>query len=235
MTVKEIMTSLEKMGTESTRKIYTKHGAVGEFFGVKVGDMKTIQKKVKKDYDLSKGLYETGNGDAMYLAGLIADETKMTKKDLETWAKQAQWSWNSEYTVPWVASETKHGEALADKWIKAKKDTISACGWSTWSCIVQMKPDEELDTKKIKGMIDHVVKNIDKAPNRTRYTMNGFIISVAGAVSDLTEYAQKAAEKIGKVEVFMGETACKVPFAPDYIQKMKDKNRIGKKKKTCRC
>ena len=42
-----------------------------------------IQKKVKKDYQLAKDLYATGNADAMYLAGLIADEDKMTKKDLK--------------------------------------------------------------------------------------------------------------------------------------------------------
>jgi hypothetical protein len=33
----------------------------------------------------------------------------------------------------------------------------------------------------------------------------------------------------------MGGTACKVPFAPDYIQKMKDKGNIGKKRKMARC
>ncbi len=235
MTVKEVMKSLESMGSEQTRKIYTKHGATCPIFGVKVGDLKTIVKKVKKDHELSLGLYDTGNGDAMYLAGLIADETKMTKKDLKKWVKASEWYYTSEFTVPWVTAETKHAESLADEWIKSKKENIASSGWATWACITSLKEDKDLDTKKLKAMIDHVGKTIHDQPNRVRYAMNNFVITVGGTVSSLTAHAMKTAKKIGKVSVNVGDTACKVPFAPDYLQKMKDKNRIGKKRKTCRC
>jgi len=40
---------------------------------------------------------------------------------------------------------------------------------------------------------------------------------------------------IGHVQVEMGKTACKVPFAPDYIKNLEVRGRIGKKKKTVRC
>ena len=33
----------------------------------------------------------------------------------------------------------------------------------------------------------------------------------------------------------MGETACKVPYAKDYIAKMEKMNKIGNKRKTCIC
>jgi len=235
MTVKEVMKSLESMGSEQTKKIYFKHGAQEPMFGVKVADLKKIVKKVKKDHDLSIGLFETGNSDAMYLAGLIADETKMTKTQLKKWAKQAYWSYISEYAVPWVAAETKHAESLADEWIKSKKENIASTGWATWACIATLKDDADLDIKKLKSMMDQVGKTIHDQPNRVRYTMNGFVLTVGGTVGALTDHAVKVSKKMGKVSVNMGETACKVPFIPDYLQKMKDKNRIGKKKKTCRC
>ena len=235
MTVKEVMKTLESMGSEQTRKIYKKHGAECPIFGVKVGDLKTIVKKVKKDHDLSLGLYATGNGDAMYLAGLIADETKMTKKDLKIWAKQSNWYYTSEFAVPWVAAETKHAESLADEWIKSKKENLASTGWATWSCIATLKEDADLDIKKLKAMIDHVGETIHDQPNRVRYTMNGFVLTVGGTVKALTSHAMKVAKKIGKVSVNVGETSCKVPFVPEYLEKMKSKNRIGKKKKTCRC
>ncbi len=235
MTAKEVMKDLESMGSEQTRKIYKKHGANCPIFGVKVGDMKKIVKKIKKDYALSLDLFATGNGDAMYFAGLIADETKMTKSDLKKWVKASEWYMTSEYTVPWVASETKHAESLADEWINSKKENIASSGWATWGCIVSMKDDADLDLKKIKEMLNQVGKTIHDQPNRVRYAMNGFVLAVGGAISSLTDHAMKTAEKIGKVSVNVGETACKVPFVPDYLNKMKDKNRIGKKKKTCRC
>ena len=57
-----------------------KHGAREPFFGVKVEHLKKIQKRIKKDYQLALDLYDTGISDAMYLAGLIADDEKMTKE-----------------------------------------------------------------------------------------------------------------------------------------------------------
>ncbi len=94
------MKELEAMGNEQTKKVLMKHGAKEPIFGVKVGDLKKIVKKVKKDHDLSLAIYNTGNSDAMYLAGLIADENQITKEQLQSWAEKANWYMISEYTVP---------------------------------------------------------------------------------------------------------------------------------------
>src|ERR1700733_1887881 len=116
MTVQQIMTELQSMGSDSIRTLLMKHGIKEPLFGVKVEHLKTIQKKVKKDYQLAKDLYATGNADAMYLAGLIADDEKMTKADLQTWVKQAVSNNVCDYTVPWVAVGSPHGFELALKW-----------------------------------------------------------------------------------------------------------------------
>ena len=47
--------------------------------------------------------------------------------------------------------------------------------------------------------------------------------------------AKAAAKKIGKVEVDMGDTACKVPLATEYIAKVEKMGRVGKKRKTMKC
>src|SRR5436305_6600421 len=109
MTADEVVNELRSMGSESIKKILLKHGAKEPFFGVKVEDLKKIQKRVKTDHELALALYDTGISDAMYLAGLIADDAKMSKKDLQKWVKKAHWSMISEYTVPWVAAGGPHG------------------------------------------------------------------------------------------------------------------------------
>src|SRR5688500_3823961 len=113
MTTREILAELKAMASESTRNTLLNHGAPSTLYGVKVEDMKKIQKKIKKDYKLSLELYDTGISDAQYLAGLIADETRMTEKDLQHWADGANWSMLSEYTVPWIAAESSYGWDLA--------------------------------------------------------------------------------------------------------------------------
>src|SRR5436305_8848671 len=121
MTVKEIRTSMEAEGSTNIKKILMKHGVKEPFFGVKVEHLKPIQKKIKKDYQLAKDLYLTKNADAMYLAGLIADDEKMTKDDLNIWVKLAVSNNISEYTVPWVAGGGKHGFDLGVEWIDSKE------------------------------------------------------------------------------------------------------------------
>src|SRR5579872_6108870 len=109
MTVTSIMAELKSHGDPKIKSILQKHGVREPLFGVRVADLKPIQKKIKKDYQLAKDLYATGNADAMYLAGLIADDEKMTKDDLQIWATQAVSNNISEYTVPWVATGNKYG------------------------------------------------------------------------------------------------------------------------------
>jgi 3-methyladenine DNA glycosylase AlkD len=235
MNATEILGELNKLGNAQTKKILMSHGAREPVFGVKVEDLKKIQKRVKKDYQLALHLFDTGNSDAMYLAGLIADEARMTRKDLQRWVAKAYWPWLSEYTVPWVASEISHGRELALEWIESKKENVAASGWATYSSLVSIKDDAELDLDEIKKLLMRVEKTIHDQPNRVRYVMNGFIIAVGAFVKPLTADAQKTAKAIGTVNIDMNGTACKVPSAPDYIKKMHDRGTLGRKRKSARC
>jgi len=235
MTVKEILAQLEEYGDERTKNTLIRHGAKEPFFGVKVADLKKILKQTKKNHELSLELYKTGNSDAMYLAGLMADEKQITKEQLNDWVEKAYWSYLSEYAVPWVAAETKFGFELGLEWIKSKNEGVASAGWSTLAYYSAVNQDEDLDIAMYKKLLDIVENDIHKSKNRVKYTMNGFVISVGTYINELTRKASEIAEKIGKIEVNMNGTACKVPFAKDYIQKVIDKQRVGKKRKTARC
>lgn len=235
MTTADILAELKSLGNEQQKKTYLRHGAREPFYGVKIEDLKKIQKRVKMDHQLALDLYATGNADAMYLAGLIADDAKMTKKDLQKWAQGAYWHALAGYTVPWVASGSPHGWDLALEWIDSKKENIAIAGWSTLASIVSVKEDDELDLPKIKQLLDRVQKTINQHQDRVGYAMNGFVIAVGCAVKPLSDAALAVGQQIGEVEVDMGDTSCKVPYAPDYIKKVKDRGTLGKKRKSAKC
>ncbi len=234
-TVKQVMTELKKKGNEQTRKTYQRHCAPDNMFGVKIADLKVIAKKIKGKQDLACELYDTGNCDAMYLAGIVADGSQMTKRQLQSWARNSNWGMLSAYTVPWVATESPHAHELAMKWMNSKNESIATTGWCTYTGIVTTKPDDELDLAEIKELLNRVVKEIDTAPDSVRYNMNGFVISVGAYVKPLLKQAKATAKKLGKVTVDVGDTACKVPVATDYIEKIEKMGRIGKKRKTIKC
>lgn len=235
MTREQVMKELEQKGSESIKKILQNHGASGPLYGVKIADLKVIQKMVKKDHQLAMDLFNTGNYDAMYLAGLIADESKMSKKDIQQWAEKSHSAGISEYTVAWVAAESDYGWELGMTWIDSPKEKVASAGWNTLSGVIAMKPDNELDMAVIRKLLQRIVKEIHSSENRVRYTMNGFVIGVGAYIKELTKEAIETSKKIGSVYVDMGGTACVVPSAGDYIKKLEAKGFIGKKKKTVKC
>lgn len=236
MTAKHILKELKALGSDTTKKTLIRHGAKEPVFGVKVADLKVFQKKIKKDYQLALDLYDSGNFDAMYLAGLIADETQMTKKDLKKWVKQAYGGWLPSFIVPWIASESDHGWDLALEWIEAKPEMIAGAGWWTLGSICAIKADEDLDLKAFKKLLKRVEKELPKEKrNAVRLAMNQFVIAVGSGIASLTADAIKVGEKVGPIKADRGDTACETPFSPDYIRKIESKGRVGKKRKTARC
>ncbi len=235
MTYEDIIKQLEVLGIDSIKKTLMRHGIKEPLFGVKIEELKKIFKVVKYNHSLSIQLYNSGIYDAMYLAGILAEPEKMSIHELQEWAEKANAPVLCGSTVAAVTAESKFGMQLATKWIEADAEGIASCGWATLADIVSIKEDNELDINLLKKLLDRITKTINNSPNRVKYNMNVFIIAVGSFVKPLNEYAKEIAKEIGKVEVDMGDTACKIPLATEYIEKVEKKNGIGKKKKTARC
>jgi len=236
-TAESVIAELKARGSEKTRATYARHGIpIERTFGVSNADLKLIAKTIRKQQALALELYATGVMDAMYLAGIVADGSQMSVKDLQTWAAGAAgMPMIAEHTVPWVTVESDHARTLALKWIRSEKEQVASSGWCTYSGMVATRADEMLDLAEIEELLQMIPAKIDAAPNRARYTMNGFVIAVGSYVRPLLKQAIATAEKLGVVSVDVGDTACKVPLAAEYIAKMEAMGRTGLKRKTIRC
>ena len=237
LTAPSILAQLKSKGSEQTRKIYARHGIDPQrAYGVKVADLKVIAKSVRGQQSLACELLSTGNLDAMYLAGMIADGSKLTVDQLNAWAESAAGlQMVSEYTIPWLAVEHPQARGLALQWIDSPKEHIASSGWCTYSGLLATQPDSSLNLAEIQSLLDRVVKQIGTVPNRVRYCMNGFVIAVGGYVVPMLKQAKAAARQIGAVNVDVGDTDCKVPQATAYIEKIESMGRVGNKRKTMRC
>lgn len=236
-TLESVMADLKAKGTEKTRTLYARHGMPADrSFGVSNADLKLIAKTIKREQALALELYATGNLDAMYLAGIVADGSNMSRKQLQSWAEGAAgMHMIYEYPVPWVTVESELGPDLAATWIKSKKEHVASAGWCTWSGLVATKPDAVLDLALIEHLLGEVETSIGTALNRVRSTMNRFVISVGCYVNPLYPQAMATGKRLGPVAVDVGDTGCKIPLATDYIDKVKALGKLGQKRKTIRC
>jgi 3-methyladenine DNA glycosylase AlkD len=235
MNAKAILEEIRPLGSDSYKRIIFNHGVKEPCFGVKIGDLQKIQKRIKKDYQLALDLYDTGVYDAMYLAGLIADDARMTRKDLQRWVAKAYCGPLCGATVAWVAAGSALGWELGQEWIESKSPLVATAGWATLESVVSIKQDTELDLAELKRLLQRVQKTIHQAPDMVRAQMNSFVIAVGTYVQPLTDTAAQTAVKIGPVTADLGNNSCQVPFAPDYIAKAQKRGVIGKKRKSAKC
>lgn len=235
MTLDQAMSALAAKGSEATKKLLVKHGAKEPFFGVKIADLKPLHKKLRGDQALALKLYATGNADAQYLAGLIADGAQLTPAQLNAWADTAGWNMISATIVPWVASEHPEGFALAAKWIDSKKESVAVAGWKTLCALAATVPDERLPMKNFSALLDRVAQTMSTAPDDLRSAMNQFMIACGTYLAPLGDQAIKTARTVGRVDIDVGDTACKVPDAETYILKSRRGAPIAPKRKTVRC
>ncbi|MBW3542391.1 MAG: DNA alkylation repair protein, partial [Planctomycetes bacterium] len=189
MTATEIVKQLQPLSTDSYKRILLNHGAREPVLGVKIEELKKIQKRVKNNYRLACDLYDTGIYDAQYLAGLIADETQMTKKDLRHWLAKGNCLSICGTVVAWVAAESRHGRELALDWIESKKEITAQTGWATLGGLVAVTDDSALDLDELKRLLERVEQTIHQQPNYVRYTMNAFVIALGTYVPALTQEA----------------------------------------------
>jgi len=169
----DIMQQLASFGSEQIKNIYIRHGAREPLFGVRVEDMKKLLRGNKGNNKLAAELFATGNHDAMYLAGLMADGSKMTPGEIRAWASAGHGSWIRDFIVPWVATENAAGWELAKEWIDSPDDHLALTGWATFSSLVSVWPDEKLDLGYIEKLMVRAERDIHGSHDRMRMAMNG--------------------------------------------------------------
>ncbi|MCA0756964.1 DNA alkylation repair protein [Paenibacillus sp. N4] len=230
-----VMQELEALGKERTKKIYVSNGAHEPLFGVATGAMKPIAKKIKNNQALADQLFDTGNYDAMYFAGVIADPKAMTEADFERWIDAAYFYMISDYVVAVTLAETDIAQQVSDKWIASGEELRMSAGWSCYCWLLGNRPDSEFSESKLANMLDLVEKTIHDSPERTKYAMNMFIYTVGVSYLPLHAKAVETAKAVGLVEVNRDKAKSKFLNASETIQKAVDKAQLGFKRKYVRC
>lgn len=212
----QTMKELEAAGTAQNRKVYARHGASENMFGVSFANQEKLRKQIKVDHALAAQLWATGNIDAQVLATLIADPLGLTDKQAEAWVKGYD-NYGLAEMFGRLVAKSPLALKKAEKWHKAKDEWVASTGWRM---IAQLAIDnQQLPDEYFEPFLELIASGIHQQKNRVRYEMNGALITIGLRNDKLEKKAISVAKKIGKVEVDHGETGCKTPDAVEYIAK----------------
>ncbi len=216
MTFTAAMSALQQAGSEQTRKTYLRHGAQEPMFGVSFASLKLLHKAIGVDHELALALWDSGNLDARNLAVKIVDPLQMSAQLLDEWAR-----WDVPRTcgayVAEVASEGDHAISRVSAWLASPEDAQRATGW-TLVGVLAMR-DQNLADAWFLDCLAEAEKAIHQAANTLRGPMNLALIKIGCRNAALREAVISAAQRIGKVIIDHGDTACKTADAKADIDK----------------
>ncbi|HAG00691.1 DNA alkylation repair protein [Paenibacillus lactis] len=235
MNFETVMQELEALGKERLKKMYMSNGAREPLFGVATGAMKPMAKQIKINQPLAEELYATGNYDAMYFAGIIADPKAMTAADYERWIEGAYFYMLSDYVVAVTLAEADIAQEVADQWIASGDELRMSAGWSCYCWLLGSRPDAQFDESKLASMLERVEQTIHESPERTKASMNNFMYTVGVSYLPLHDKAVETAKAVGPVEIKRDNKKSSIVNASESIQKAIDKNQLGFKRKYVRC
>jgi 3-methyladenine DNA glycosylase AlkD len=216
MTVKEILARLQSLGDDARRAHNTKSGAPDNQFGVKLGDIRAMAKKIKTDHELALLLWDTGNVEAQLLATLLVKPASLSADELDELTRSTTCAQVAEWLNAYVVAQHPEKDVLREKWMKAKDRWAARAGWHLTASRVK-KGGDGLD---LPALLDRIEKELPKAVPEVQWTMNNTLAEIGIHHARLRKRAVAIGEKIGLYRDWPVSKGCTPPYVPVWVDFM---------------
>ena len=215
-TATSVLAELKSLGDAKVRAMHQKNGADSNCFGVKMGDIRKVAAKIKKDHALARELWATGNLDARLVAILVLDSNKLSAKELDAMVRTARFGWLADWLNSYVVKEHAERESLREQWLRDTDPWAARAGWSLTSGRVARAP-EGID---IPALLDRIEREMPKADPATQWTMNSCLANIGIHHAKHRKRAIAIGEQLGIYRHYPVSKGCTSPFAPIWINEM---------------
>lgn len=216
MNLTETLSKLESLGEEKVRAMHIKNGARENIFGVKMGDIRAIAKKIKTDHELALQLWETENIDARLLAILILKPKALSAEQIEQMVASENFTWAADWFYNYIVKEYPDKEQFREKWMNSGNIMLARAGWSLTSGRITRAP-EGID---IPAILDRIEKEMPKVAPEIQWTMNTALAQIGINHPIYRERALAIGEKLGIYRDYPVSKGCTSPFVPIWINEM---------------
>jgi 3-methyladenine DNA glycosylase AlkD len=216
MTLNEALKQLKTLGSAKVRAQNAKSGAGDNQFGVSLGDIRALAKKIRTDHPLALSLWDTGNVDAQFLAALIVQPKQLSATDLDRMVRTITFVRVADWLNAYVVRQHPDKEALRQKWMAAGDRWLARSGWDLTAERVAKSPDG-LD---LPGLLDRIEAEMASAPPEVQWTMNFTLAAIGIHVPKHRKRAIAIGEKLGIYRDYPVSKGCTSPFAPIWINAM---------------
>lgn len=135
--VAAVLRELERKGSRRTRdEMLTRYGITApKAFGVPVGVIKAMGKKLGTDHALALALWDTGWYEARLLTAFVDDPAKVTAAQMDRWARDFD-NWGVCDTLCFsLFDRTPHAWRKAEQWAKQDAEFVKRAGYALLACL----------------------------------------------------------------------------------------------------
>jgi 3-methyladenine DNA glycosylase AlkD len=216
MTRTETLKQLKALGSEKVRAQNAKAGAGDNQFGVSLGDIRKLAKKIKTNHELALALWETGNVDAQFLATLVIEPGKLSAQELDRMVRSISFVRVADWLLSYVVRQHPDKESLRQEWMTADDRWAARAGWDLTAERVGKSPDG-LD---IPALLARIESDMAGADPDVQWTMNNTLATIGIHFPKHRKQAIAIGEKIGLYRDWPVSKGCTIPFAPIWINAM---------------
>jgi 3-methyladenine DNA glycosylase AlkD len=215
MNAKEVLKQLESLGDPARLAHNKKSGAPDNQFGVKLGDIRTVAKKLKTNHELALELWATGNLEAQLVATLIIKIKSLSADELDKLTRSTTCAQVADWLNSYVVAEHPDKEKLRVKWMTAKDRWAARAGWHFTASRINKGDDADLD---VTALLDRIEKEMPKAKPEVQWTMNNTLGAIGIHHPELRKRAMAIGEKIGLYRDWPMSKGCIIPYVPVWVE-----------------
>lgn len=216
MSIKEVLEQLEQLGSEKMRAFNTKNGAGTNQFGIKMGDLRNLAKKIKINHPLTLELWKTGNIDARLLAILILKPATLSVQELDEMVRSIDLVQLADWFNNYLLKEHPEREALRIQLLEADNVWAARAGWS----LTAGRIARDAKGLNLTEIPDRIEREMPKAAPETQWTMNTALAQVGIHFPEHRKRAIAIGERLGIYRDYPVSKGCTSPFAPIWINEM---------------
>jgi 3-methyladenine DNA glycosylase AlkD len=216
MTLPEVLKQLKALGNEKVRALNTRHGAGDNQFGVSLGEIRTLAKKIRTDHALALSLWETGNIDAQFLATLLIQPKKLSARQMDRMVRSLTFVRVADWLIAYVVRRHPDKEALRQEWMASEDRWAARAAWDLTAERVGKSPDG-LD---IPALLARIESEMADADPEVQWTMNNTLAGIGIHFPKHRKRAIAIGEKLGVYRDYPVSKGCTSPFAPIWINFM---------------
>jgi 3-methyladenine DNA glycosylase AlkD len=166
--------------------------------GVSIPDMRAIARKLGKDHQLALDLWQTGIPEARIVAGMIAEPTKLTEQQMESWVKDINsWDVCDQVCMNLFEKSPLAWQKICD-WSERDEEFVKRTAYALLACLAWH--DKKARDEQFIELLPVIVRGADDDRNFVKKAVNWALRNIGKRNRNLNLAALRTAREIARLD-----------------------------------